>query len=419
MNKFWIMLFHTYKNKIATKSFIISTAITVLLVLAVTNLQSIISVFQSDDGKQQIAVIDETGGLYTAFAKQLKAADTDNDLQAMETKESEKDAVKRVKDGEWDGLFIIRQDQKGTITGAYKALTISDESAYKLLKQALTQTKTAVETAKLGISAEKVSSLYTPPEVSKDALEKGAKSEEELGQVMGLVYIMLFVIYFSVIMYASMIAMEVATEKSSRVMEILISSMPPIQQMFAKLFGIALVGITQFAVLIAAGYLSLKLNPQNDASSPISAFLNFTDVPVSTIVYAVIFYLLGYFLYATLAAFLGSVVSRIEDVQQTIQPMVFLVVAGFMIAMFGIGNPDAGFITVTSYIPFFTPMIMFLRVGMLDIPFWQAAAGIALTLLTIVIFAAVGAKIYKGGVLIYGNASGFKAIKQALRISKK
>lgn len=89
-----------------------------------------------------------------------------------------------------------------------------------------------------------------------------------------------------------------------------------------------------------------------------------------------------------------------------------------MIAMFGIGNPDAGFITVTSYIPFFTPMIMFLRVGMLDIPFWQAAAGITLTLVTIVIFAAVGAKIYKGGVLIYGNASGFKAIKQALRISK-
>ena len=99
--------------------------------------------------------------------------------------------------------------------------------------------------------------------------------------------------------------------------------------------------------------------------------------------------------------------------------MVFLIVAGFMIAMFGLGNPDAGFITVTSYIPFFTPMIMFLRVGMLDIPFWQAAAGIALTLVTIVIFATVGAKIYKGGVLIYGNAGGFKAIKQALRISKK
>ncbi|MBT2573960.1 ABC transporter permease [Bacillus sp. ISL-51] len=419
MNKFSIMMFHTYKNKITTKSFIITTAITVLLVLFVTNLQSIISVFQSGDEKQEIAVIDETGELYPVFAKQLQAADTDHELQVLHTKQSKQEAVKKIKDGTWDGLFIIKRDQKGTISGAYQALTISNESAYELLKQALTQTKTAVETAKLGVSDETVSSLYTPAAVSKKALEKGAKSEEELGQVMGLVYIMLFVIYFAVILYASMIAMEVATEKSSRVMEILISSMPPIQQMFAKLFGIALVGITQFAILLTAGYLSLTLNHQNQASSPVSQFLNFTDVPVSTVIYAVIFFLLGYFLYATLAAFLGSVVSRIEDVQQTIQPMTFLVVAGFMIAMFGLGRPDAGFITVTSYIPFFTPMIMFLRVGMLDIPFWQVAVGIGLTLVTILILAVIGARIYKGGVLIYGNAGGFKAIKQALRISKQ
>lgn len=105
--------------------------------------------------------------------------------------------------------------------------------------------------------------------------------------------------------------------------------------------------------------------------------------------------MLGYFLYATLAAFLGSVVSRIEDVQQTITPMTLLVVAGFMIAMFGLNAPDAGFITVTSFIPFFTPMIMFLRVGMLDIPFWQAAVGIGITLLTIVILAVIGVKFIK------------------------
>ncbi|REV91689.1 ABC transporter permease, partial [Mycobacterium tuberculosis] len=74
----------------------------------------------------------------------------------------------------------------------------------------------------------------------------------------GLVYIVLFVIYMSVVMYASMIATEVATEKSSRVMEILISSVPPVQQMFAKLFGIALLGLTQLAALFLAGYLSLK-----------------------------------------------------------------------------------------------------------------------------------------------------------------
>lgn len=418
MNKFWIMLSHTYKNKIMAKSFIISTVITVLLVLVVTNLESIISLFQGDDAKEKIAVVDETNGLYPVFSKQLKAVDTDGDLDVKLSKQSEDEVTKQVKDESLDGMLIIKRDEKGTISGTYKALTISDESTYQTLQQALTQTKTAVGTAELGVSQETISSLYAPVTVGQKALKEGAKSEEELGQTVGLVYIMLFVIYFSVIMYASMIAMEVATEKSSRVMEILISSMPPIQQMFAKLLGIGLVGITQLAIIIGAGSLSLKLNQKSETASSVGGFLNLTDVSATTVIYAVIFFLLGYFLYATLAAFLGSVVSRIEDVQQTITPMTLLVVAGFMIAMFGLNAPDAGFITVTSFIPFFTPMIMFLRVGMLDIPFWQAAVGIGITLLTIVILAVIGARIYKGGVLIYGNSSAFKAIKQALRLAK-
>lgn len=403
MNKFWIMLSHTYKNKIMAKSFIISTVITVLLVLVVTNLESIISLFQGDDAKEKIAVVDETNELYPVFSKQLKAVDTDGDLDVKLSKQSEDEVTKQVKDESLDGMLIIKRDEKGTISGTYKALTISDESTYQTLQQALTQTKTAVGTAELGVSQETISSLYAPVTVGQKALKEGAKSEEELGQTVGLVYIMLFVIYFSVIMYASMIAMEVATEKSSRVMEILISSMPPIQQMFAKLLGIGLVGITQLAIIIGAGSLSLKLNQKSETASSVGGFLNLTDVSATTVIYAVIFFLLGYFLYATLAAFLGSVVSRIEDVQQTITPMTLLVVAGFMIAMFGLNAPDAGFITVTSFIPFFTPMIMFLRVGMLDIPFWQAAVGIGITLLTIVILAVIGARIYKGGVLIYGK----------------
>lgn len=418
MNKFWIMLSHTYKNKIMAKSFIISTVITVLLVLVVTNLESIISLFQGDDAKEKIAVVDETNELYPVFSKQLKAVDTDGVLDVKLSKQSEDEVTKQVKDESLDGMLIIKRDEKGTISGTYKALTISDESTYQTLQQALTQTKTAVGTAELGVSQETISSLYAPVTVGQKALKEGAKSEEELGQTVGLVYIMLFVIYFSVIMYASMIAMEVATEKSSRVMEILISSMPPIQQMFAKLLGIGLVGITQLAIIIGAGSLSLKLNQKSETASSVGGFLNLTDVSATTVIYAVIFFLLGYFLYATLAAFLGSVVSRIEDVQQTITPMTLLVVAGFMIAMFGLNAPDAGFITVTSFIPFFTPMIMFLRVGMLDIPFWQAAVGIGITLLTIVILAVIGARIYKGGVLIYGNSSAFKAIKQALRLAK-
>ncbi len=162
---------------------------------------------------------------------------------------------------------------------------------------------------------------------------------------------MLFVIYFSVIMYASMIAMEVATEKSSRVMEILISSMPPIQQMFAKPLGIGLVGITQLAVIIAAGSLSLRLNKTSETASSVGGFLNLTDVSATTVVYAVIFFCSDTFIRDTRRVS-RQCRQQNRGRKETITPMTLLVVAGFMISMFGLNAPDAGFITVTSFIPF-------------------------------------------------------------------
>jgi ABC-2 type transport system permease protein len=129
--------------------------------------------------------------------------------------------------------------------------------------------------------------------------------------------------------------------------------------------------------------------------------------------------LLGYFLYATLFALLGSLVSRVEDVQQIATPVSMLVVGAFIIAMFGLNAPDAPFITVTSFIPFFAPMIMFLRIGMLNVPFWEIALSLALLVGTIVFFAIVGAKVYRGGVLLYGQSSSWKDLKHAWQLTKK
>jgi ABC-2 type transport system permease protein len=214
-----------------------------------------------------------------------------------------------------------------------------------------------------------------------------------------------------------MIATEVAIEKSSRVMEILISSVSPVKQMFAKLIGIGLVSLTQMIVILVVGYAAIK-SQINDINTMTGGALGFSEIPTLTFVYAGIYFILGYFLYATLAAFLGSLVSRIEDVQQLIAPMIFLIIAAFMIAMFGLTNPETSFITISSYIPFFTPMIMFLRVGMLNIPPWEIGLSIAILLVSITVLAIFGARVYKGGVLIYGKSSSFKDLKRALMMSK-
>ncbi|AOH54725.1 hypothetical protein ABE28_010220 [Peribacillus muralis] len=415
MNKFWIVLSHTYLSKLKTKSFIISTIIMMALILVLSNISNLIDTF-GDDETQKVAVIDQTEDrLFDPYKNAVKGVNEDLSIISAQ---SEKEAEKLVNADEIVGFLLVEKDDRLGFRGTYKANQISDSKVSNDLLLALTQLKGQITADDLKLTDQQISQLNTPPAFETIALQENAKTEEDLDQARGLVYVLLFVIYFGVLMYATMIAMEVATEKTSRVMEILISSVPPVTQMFAKIMGIALLSLTQMILFFGVGYLSIKQNLASMDEGYFS-FFGFGNTKISTIIYAIIFALLGYLLYATLAACLGSVVSKIEDVQQMISPMTMLVVIAFLIAMFGLGNPSASYITVTSFIPFFTPMIMFLRVGMLDVPFWEIALSIAMMIITIVLLGIIGAKIYRGGVLMYGSSKSLKSIKNALQLSKK
>lgn len=412
MNKFWIVLWHTYITKLKAKSFIVITLIVSLLTFAVTNLNHIINFFNKDE-KKIIGVIDQTEMLYEPLKTQL-AKNRDRNLELKLFHGTEKEAKQKVKSEKWDAFLTLAYDDKQLPKATYYANTIADSDISGKLEQALQQLKTALATAKIGLKPEQVTQLYEPVPFQKIALEKNAKTEAELNQARGLVYALVFAMYMFVLMYGSMIASEVATEKSSRVMEILISSVSPVQQMFGKIIGVALLSLTQFAILFAVGFSSLKSNEYE-----LFKLIGIAHIPASTLVYAVIFFLLGYLLYATLFATLGSMVSRLEDVQMVVTPVTLLVLASFFIAMFGLDSPESPFITVTSFIPFFAPLIMFLRIGMLDVAGWEIALSIALLIGTIVFFAYIGAKIYRGGVLMYGRSTFWKDMKKAIELTKK
>jgi ABC-2 type transport system permease protein len=416
MSSFWVILFHTFVSKLKTKSFITTTLVTALILVGLTNMTNIIDYFNKGNGQENIAVIDETGELFPLFEARLKTVN--EKLIIEEFKGSEKEAEDQVEREHFQGLLILNLDETMLPIATYKSLSVADVAIPGDLQAALQQVKSQLAAAQLQLTPEQLGKLSEPVSFERIALKDHAKTQEELSEARGLVYVILFIIYFAVIMYANMIAMEVATEKSSRVMEILISSVSPIKQMYGKILGIGLLSLTQMAILLMIGYYFVKRNLQS-MQGGLFEFLGFQNIPASTILYAIIFFILGYFLYATLAAFLGSLVSRIEDVQQMITPMTMLVVAGFMIAMFGLSQPDTTFITITSYIPFFTPMLMFMRVGMLTLPVWEPILGIIILVITIAILAIFGAKVYSGGVHMYGKSNSFKDIKRALQLRKK
>ena len=287
-----------------------------------------------------------------------------------------------------------------------------------MIMEALQSIQSEVKAEQLSLSAEQLQTIFSPIQFEQHSVSDTTKSEEELSEARGLVYILVFLIYFTVIYYSNMIATEVATEKSSRVMEILISSISPVKHMFAKVLGIGSLGLVQMMLLGIAGFVAVKTSASNMVDG-VSSFFGFSNLSISTIVFAITFFLLGYFLYATVAALLGSLVSRTEDVTQAIMPIMILVILAFMIAMPGLTNPELVFLKYASYVPFFAPLVMFLRVGMLDLPLWEPLLSIAIMLVTILFLGVFGARVYRGGVLMYGPSRSMKDIKKAIQLGKE
>ncbi|WP_163582966.1 ABC transporter permease [Gracilibacillus saliphilus] len=418
MNKFWVVFSHTYLSKIKSKSFIITTAIILALIVLMSNVQSFIEMFDSDE-TDQVAVITEQEEVYSQLEARTEA---DFELEQFDgTLEEAQDAVG---DERFIAVLDISESEEGLPEATYYSKDYTNQTAQNILESQLQQIKVEMATNQSGIDPAVIASIYEPVSFENELIATGngdasdVKTEEELSGARGLVYAILFLLYIAVIMYGNMIAMDIANEKTSRVMEILISSSSPVSQMFAKIFGIGLVGLTQMVVLLGTGYFVI-MQKQDELIGDFFEFFGLSDVSLSTFIYAIVFFLLGYFLYATLAAMLGSLVSRTEDVQQLMTPVIFLIVAAFMISMIGLGMPESTFVVISSYIPFFSPMVMFLRVGLLDIAFWEVGLSILILIATIVVFAILGAKIYRGGVLMYGTSTSLKDFKKALQLSKK
>jgi ABC-2 type transport system permease protein len=416
MSKFITVMMHTYRSKIKSKPFLITTLITIALLFVVTNMNEITKMFGGEE-ESKVGVIDKTGNTLPALQAQLEQADAD--LKAKAYTKSESDAEKEVIEGKLDGLLILDKDASGIVTGMYKAEDVTQQSLITDIEMALQQIKNKSAAESIGLNQEQLAAIYLPVSFEKESLSTTAKSEEEAAQVYILVYVVLFFMYMSVMMYGSMIAVEVATEKSSRVMEILISSVSPVTQMFGKIFGIVLIALTQLALFIAGGFAAVRLNENLSGSESIIQELKLNEIPISLMVYALVFFILGFFLYATLFAMMGSLISRVEEVNNLMTPVVIVIVAAFMIAMYGRENPESGFVAAASYFPLFTPMLMLLRVGMLSLPVWEVSLGIGVLIGAIALFAVIGARVYRGGVLMYGNAPSLKLFKQALLLSKQ
>jgi len=417
MNNFWVTVGHTVKTRIQSKAFFWSTIIMMLLIIGLLNITNIIEVFSGDnetgESQQTVLVVDQS----TNDSRVAEALENNNestfDYQNY-TEAGEESALEAARSGESDFVLTLQGNPVNL-----EAEFFGDENGSSVIgsvNQEVQRAKESLVTNQLGLSGEQLAMINAPVSFNEQPLTEGTEvaTEEEQMQAYWMVYGLVFVIYLIVLSFGTMIATEVATEKSSRVMELIVSSVNPVVQMFGKLVGIGIFGLINLGTLVLAVIIGFMISGDNIIQNFFSGMID-----MSLLFYALALIILGYFIYGGVAAMLGALVSRTEEVNQAIQPLVFLAMIALFISIFGLNAPDSAFVQVLSYIPFFTPQLLFLRIGMGTVPMWEVLLIFAILIVSALLINILAARIYKGGVLMYGKFSFKNGIKQALTMSKR
>lgn len=432
LNSFLAVINFTVRNKLRTKSFVITSIIFALIISIGVNLPYIISLFNDDDGSKttNVGYIESNEPEITEALKNYYERMDQSDLKMVgfpdagspeANEQTLKDAMleKKIK-----GYIVLAPDEAGGFPHVtYKSEEMFDTSTASALQTGLQAVKLEAVLQHAGLTEEQKQELFTPVDVETmqialtgTAAAGEGKDAAQSGLSMGFVYAMMIVLFMGIFVTSQLIASEITAEKSSRVMEILVTSVAPLKQMFGKITGMFIVGLLQIAFYVAVFLVNVNLPHNVDFLKNFNIHLS--DIDPRLYVYAILFFLTGYFLYATLYAAVGSIVSRTEDLAQALMPVTFLSLGGFYIGIFGMGTPDAMIVKVASFIPFFSPFAMFLRIGLASPMFWEIALSFVILFVSIFIFGWLSAKIYRTGVLMYGKRPTFKELRKAMKAYK-
>ena len=227
-------------------------------------------------------------------------------------------------------------------------------------------------------------------------------------------YIMILALYMVITLYGQMVASNVATEKSSRAMELLITSANPTSMMFGKILASCIAGFSQLVLIFGTSILLYNVN-REALSHPLIASI--FDIPVELFIYMIVFFVLGFLIYAFMFGAIGSTASKLEDINTLIMPISFPFIIAFMVVIFSMssGTVDNMAMVICSYIPFTSPMAMFTRICMGSVAWYEIAVSISILVASTAGIGILSAKIYRVGVLLYGTPLKFSAILKLIR----
>lgn len=377
---------------LSRKSFRISTIIIVLLIVIGFNVPKFIESINGGDLNSTLLLVDQDNA-FEGKLSELQA--TDNEYK-IEVSNDDYDAIKeKLEKDEIDSAIILESHDNNLKARYIVENTATITSVPQNIIDQITQLYTKIQISKLNLTEKQIQSLYPDFEFTVEQTET-----EIVGGNIFVMMIMSCLLFFAIYFCAFQVSSSITVEKTSKIMETLVTSTSPRTIVLGKTIGIGIVGLLQVllfgivAVISAYSFLDPELlNQMLDLS-------NFT--PYLAIV-IIVYFILGYFTYAFLYALTGSTVSKPEDIQSANTPVAILSMIGFYLAYFTLTNPTGDLNIVASLLPISSPFCMPLRVMMGIANGWDVVLSIIILLATCAIIAHIAIKIYSNAILNYGN----------------
>ncbi len=410
MRQFKNVLKFEYLSYVKNKTYIISTAIIFLVIVIACNIPNIFSVLNSlsPSSEYETGVVSDSAA--TEGDKSLKAAiyDPNGDYS---------DDILNKYFGQYEWTRLTNNDQ-ATIQND----VISEKYDLCLEINGLDYTITRMGSGLMSFNTANFDGMIKTVYQTKVLENKGISQADiddilsvspranfvsvgkDITQTFWVGYVLLLVLYMAVLLYGKYVMTSVIVEKSSKTMELLITSVKPVHLIFGKVIGVGLAGLTQFVILTGTALITLNITKVSWlAFSPeIAGILNLSTA-TGTLIYAVIFFLLGFFIYAFLFAGFASTVSRQEEANSVVTIPMLLFIGAFMVSIMSMTDAGASYVTTLSYVPFFSPLVMFMRICITDVTFAEILIAIIINFVSVIIVGILSAKIYKTGVMMYGK----------------
>lgn len=409
MSKFMVLVKKLYKQKVTSKSFILMTLLYLAALSAVLFWSDIKELLFSGEA-EVIAVVNETNFDVT----QVFQNNDDYEYKYVSANE----VAEKLKEGDYYAAFTL-SDADGKLAAkidSYDPLPLNDQTTYQsMLSQvgqlyAMSQLDLSAEQQQLLLSSEPVITLNSINEAAED----GKSADEKMAGVW-ISYAIGIIIYAFVATYLSMITTDVASEKGSRALEMLLVSVRPEIHYRSKIFGVFAVALTQFVVLFGGLLLLLRFSDGGNKWSFVTDL--FESLSVSYFMYVVGFLFLTILMYLIIGALFGSLVSKVEEAGQVMMPAMMLTLIGFYVMLTGMGNPDTLLIKIFSYIPFTSGMVMPMRIGATDMNAIEPIISFALLVVTVLALYFVSLSFYKRSVLTYSSGGIIEKMKTVFKVT--